>query len=144
MEVAVYQVMEKLRASFYEEWERHFPDGPNHEPRPINPEKGHALSVCRWILKSCNGDIGAARSKAKWLAKGMFRSENLTSRGKPWRWVSVAKDPGHFFPSPSNPSRARVDREREERFDREMAKAAREAAPSEVGKAALEAIKGGG
>jgi len=144
-EAALQQVFGALRNRFYESWRAHFPEGPDHEPRPIGPERGHANTVCAYILSSCRGDVSKAREMARAAAENMFHSDMLTSRGVPWRWASVAKDPGRLFRSAAgNPSRELRDQTQSELFDRRMARAEEEAAPPDVGRAALAALKRGG
>lgn len=141
-EAAVGQVYGSLSTAFYQRWREEYPKpSEQHEPRPMSPEAGHARSVCRWLLASCSGDVTAARNKARELVESMFRDGNMTRTGRPWRWVSVSKDPGHFFLSAMSPARDRAETAKAKEFDRGMAKAARDQAPAEVGRAALAAIK---
>ena len=138
-EDAETQVYGALRARFYEAWREHHP---KEEPRPMGPEAGHARTVARWLLADAKGDIAEARDKARVLACNMFRDDMTTRDGIPWRWVSVAKDPGRFFRHAKNPARERSDARQTEAFERSLAAAEADAAPPEVGRAALAALKG--
>ena len=143
-EDAETKVYGALRTRFYEQWRKAFPSGPNHQPRPMGPEAGHARTVCRWLLASSKGDIAEAIEMARVLATNMFADNMVTRDAQPWRWASVAKDPGRFFSRAGNPSRERHDEKQSELFDRRMARAEEEAAPPDVGRAALAALKRGG
>ena len=140
-ERGVTDIYTALRTEFYKAWRAHYPEGnAGHQPRPMGPQQGHAMSVCGWLYDSTNGDVGRARNGARMLVAAMFKNENMY-RGQPWMWKSVAANPNRFFTSPSNPSRMKTETANAKRFEASMKSAERNMAPPHVGAAALAALK---